>query len=292
MTALQKLPRNSLQARLAALLAVVATQPSSSLAPSMRHPPRPFRAAATEATISAVIPRPFRGDGPRPSPPLRRPRPQPHHLRPSARPLPRRRRLPRLSRGLINSGRPPLLLPPRPRPQPHAHGRLVWLHPRRQRPPWPSRGLTRSGDPDSPSTPPWPRPQRHPPQSSAQPRPRRRTMRPSSPSMSIVHASTTAVVLRSCIEVSSTAVALRSPSLLHAAISADAPYSTAIPWPHLRPWAPISPAASYTAVPPKTTVCAAAFTCRVHGGDVLHGYPAASPTATAPAHPLPLWPRP
>ena len=44
--------------------------------------------------------------------------------------------------------------------------------------------------------------------------------------------------------------------------------------------------------PPLTTVYAVPSACRVHGGDVLYGYPVASSSVTAPTHPLSLGPRP
>ena len=70
--ALQQLPCHSLQARLTASLAAAATQPSSSLVRSMRHPSRSSCTATSTAGTSAVVSWP----PPPPPPPLRRPRPQ------------------------------------------------------------------------------------------------------------------------------------------------------------------------------------------------------------------------
>ena len=101
------LPCHRLQARPAASLAAAATHRSSSLIRSMRHPPRPsvprshvyrddgFCGRTMASSIATV-----------PDPPLRRSCPQPYHSRPSARPRPWRRRLPRPSRGLVRGDGP------------------------------------------------------------------------------------------------------------------------------------------------------------------------------------------
>ena len=115
--------------------------------------------------------------------PLPLPIPQRYYSRPSARPLPRRQRLPRLARGLVRSGRLPLLLPPWPCPQPRVAVLCGYVH----------RGYVHCGPPvassaaaasDSPFIPSQPQPQRHLPQSSARPHPRRHPMQPSCVAMS------------------------------------------------------------------------------------------------------------
>ena len=94
---------------------------------------------------------------------------------------------------------------------------------------------------------------------------------------------------------SSTAVALRSPlprshirrgNVFNSHTVASS--ATTDPAPPL-PFQPQHPRTQRPPSPP-STVCAAASTCCVHGGDVLRRYPD-SPTATAPTYPLPLGPR-
>ena len=55
----------------------------------------------------------------------------------------------------------------------------------------------------------------------------------------------------------------------------------------LAPPPPFTPGLAHSDIRHPTTVFVVASTCRVHGGDVLRGYPVASSAATAPAHPLP-----
>ena len=172
-------------------LAAVATKSSGSLIRLMRHPPWPSRAAtSTEAKTSVVVLGFVYSDRP-PSPTASSAATQRHHSRPSARPLPWRRRL-----------RRPLSRWPRPVASSTAVA-LRFLSPPHTQPtsaeatssaavPWPRPRRRASPPPQPPLTPQLPRAQRHPPRPSCSPHgcpawPRLPGRRPPRQSRGLVH---------------------------------------------------------------------------------------------------------